>query len=308
MDGHQAISHDSVTVLVASPPSLVRYGLRSVLQNFRPGWAVSEADTLDMTIEVLGHYTPDIVLLDVGLPGVDNVNVVRLIAEHMSEARILVLADGGHRGEILHWIDSGAQGYLSKSAAGTQVVCAIDTLLSGGIFVPATLSVRPDHAPASAPRFMPQQASRVTTPYASHAAPPTATAVAASTARSVDLTDRQRAVLELVLEGYNTKMIARNLNIAVATAKVHLAAIYRMLGAHNRSEVIVKATRDYTAPRHPPVEEKKPAPAAGTVTWTVHENRAAARKPEAGPRTRRIDALLKKTIVSADALPTASAV
>ncbi|HET6605888.1 MAG TPA: response regulator transcription factor [Rhodopila sp.] len=295
MDGHQGIGQGSVTVLVASPPSLVRYGLRSVLQTLRPGWAVSESDTLEMTLDVLGHYTPDLLLLDVRLPGVNGVNAIRLLAEHMTSPRILVLADGGHRSEILHWLDGGAHGYLTKSAAGSQVVCAIETVLLGGIFAPATLSARPDAGVISAPTQ--STATPIAAPLSS---PP-------GSARGVDLTERQRAVLELVLQGYNTKMIARQLNIAVATAKVHLAAIYRLVGARNRSEVIVKTTRDYALPQRSMVrEESQTVSIPRQITWTVHEGRDQLRKTESQPKTRRVDEDSRKTVVSAGGRPIVS--
>jgi DNA-binding NarL/FixJ family response regulator len=268
---------------------LVRYGLRSVLQSLRPGWAVSESDTLETTLEVLEHYTPDLLLLDVNLPGVHGTAALRAIAEHMTTPRILVLADGGSRHEILHWIDGGAQGYLTKSAAGTQVVCAIETVLFGGIFAPASLSARPE-GPAAPPAVEPRRAP----PMSSPAVP------AANPSRGVDLTERQRAVLELVMQGHNTKMIARELNIAVATAKVHLAAIYRMVGARNRSEVIVKTSRDYHLPqRATGSDDVRTSVAPRQITWTVHEGREAGRRTEAPSRTRRSEDDVNKTVVSA---------
>jgi len=288
MDGQQGIGQGSVTVLVASPPSLVRYGLRSVLQTLRPGWAVSESDTLDTTLEVLEHYTPDLLLLDVNLPGAHGTAALRAIAERMTVPRILVLADGGSRHEILHWIDGGAQGYLTKSAAGTQVVCAIETVLFGGIFAPATLSARADGPGAGIERRVPM----------STAAAPVAP-MSSGVSRGTELTERQRAVLELVMQGHNTKMIARELNIAVATAKVHLAAIYRMIGARNRSEVIVKTSRDYRSSHHSAGPDDIRANAGPRqITWTVHEGREAGRKTEAPSKTRRADEDVKKTIVS----------
>lgn len=299
MDGQQSIGQGSVTVLVASPPSLVRYGLRSVLQSLRPGWAVSESDTLDTTLEVLEHYTPDLLLLDVNLPGVHGTTALRAIAERMTTPRIVVLADGGTRHEILHWVDGGAQGYLTKSAAGTQVVCAIETVLFGGIFVPATLSARSE-GPMS---------GLAAVPGAERRAPMTTSAPMPSSApRGADLTERQRAVLELVMQGHNTKMIARELNIAVATAKVHLAAIYRMVGARNRSEVIVKTSRDYHLPhRATGLDDAKSFAAPRQITWTVHEGREAGRKTEASPKTRHAYDGVKKTVVSATTRSTVSA-
>jgi DNA-binding NarL/FixJ family response regulator len=292
MDGQQGIGQGSVTVLVASPPSLVRYGLHSVLRTLRPDWAISESDTLDTTLQVLQHYTPDLLLLDMNLPGVHGTAALRAIAEHMTVPRILVLADGGSRHEILHWIDGGAQGYLTKSAAGTQVVCALETVLFGGIFAPATLSARVA-GPVAAPSVERRGAGTA-------AAAPMSTPVSSAESRSAELTERQRSVLELVMQGHNTKMIARELNIAVATAKVHLAAIYRMVGARNRSEVIIKTNWDHHTPRRSAGLDGTTAGVAPRhITWTVHEGRDAGRKTETASRTQRIDEDPKKTVVSA---------
>jgi len=243
MDGLQSGIRDSVTIVVASQPSLIRYGLRSVLNSLRPAWAVSEADTLDMAIEILGQDTNALILLDVTLPGAGTADAVQRMCERLAHPRILVLADDGERDEILHWIDSGARGYLTKSCADTQVICAIETVLFGGIFAPATLSASFDKNPPARHDALRQQPDSA--PGARQDPMASPADVAASAARSVDLTERQRAVLELVLQGYNTKMIARQLGIAVATAKVHLAAIYRLMGARDRSEAIVKANRHY---------------------------------------------------------------
>lgn len=289
MDGHQSLGQGSVTLLVASPPSLVRYGLRSVLQNLRPGWPVSESDTLEATLDMLAHFTPDLLLLDVALPGVNGVNALRLIAEHMEAPRILVLADGGSRTDILHWIDAGAQGYVTKSSAGTQVVCAIETVLFGGIFAPASLNSRPEGTAVRSDLERPSSYPSL------------------SGARNMDLTERQRAVLELVLQGHNTKMIARQLNIAVATAKVHLAAIYRLVGARNRSEVIVKTAREFAAPeRLMERREVRPASAPRQITWTVHEGRDPVRKPEPQVKAVRREDEFKKPAVVMTARPSVS--
>jgi DNA-binding NarL/FixJ family response regulator len=258
---------------------------------------VSESDTLETTLDILDHDTPDLLLLDVSLPGVNGVNAMRLIAEHMVTPRIVVLADGGQRSDILYWIDAGAQGYLTKSAAGTQVVCAIETVLFGGIFAPASLSARPEIG-ATVSAGM------------SSATPPVSAATtpgAGSRTRDIDLTERQRAVLELVLEGYNTKMIARHLNIAVATAKVHLAAIYRLVGARNRSEVIVKTTREYgLSHRSVRREIAKPVSTQRQITWTVHEGRDQSGKSGAPLKTRHSGDETKNTVVSASGRPIVS--
>jgi DNA-binding NarL/FixJ family response regulator len=137
----------------------------------------------------------------------------------------VVLADEDDRTTILECLTAGAQGYILKSATTTQFLRAIDTILCGGVFAPASLTNPPFHAPA----------------------PPVQADVGGSE-MLMHLTDRQRAVFALLAEGCATKEIARRLNLAIGTVKVHLAAIYRTLGARSRLEAVAKAAGGFTMP------------------------------------------------------------
>ena len=111
-----------------------------------------------------------------------------------------------------------------KSTNPDQFIRALETILTGGLYAPASLSGMPIHPPMTAWRSELQSS-----PVLSH------------------LTERQRHVFELLAEGCATKTIARRLDLAVGTVKVHLAAIYRTLGASSRLEALAKAHRAYVA-------------------------------------------------------------
>ena len=123
----------------------------------------------------------------------------------------MVLSDVDDRETVLACLSAGAQGYILKTATCAQILRAIDTVLEGGIHAPASLRV----APVPARRLH------------------TGIGVAIK-----QLTDRQRDVFRLLQEGCNTKTIARRLDLAIGTVKVHLAAIYRVLGASGRLEAL----------------------------------------------------------------------
>ena len=109
-------------------------------------------------------------------------------------------------------------GYVLKSTTLSQLLRALETVLSGGVFAPAALAGVPPSPPP--PVHVPQAE---TNPLLAH------------------LTERQIEVFQLLSEGCATKTIARRLGLAVGTVKVHLAAIYRVLGAHSRIEALAKA-------------------------------------------------------------------
>ena len=217
-DDYEVMEQESATieVLIGGQPTLFRQGLTSLLREQQPGWRLIDADSFDALIDRLRNRTPALVLLDAQLPGMNGLAGLRKLCELAPQPRILVLADSDDRTAILECISAGARGYLAKSADPAQVLCALNTILADCVFAPASLT-----------GALPQPITMRSQP---DIHPPLAT-----------LTDRQREVFELLAQGHATKSIARHLDLAVGTVKVHLAAIYRSLDAHSRTEAMAKA-------------------------------------------------------------------
>ena len=208
-------------VLVAERRALFRHGLIGILRDAWPDWSFDQAGNLDETMERVQASAPDLLLLDLDLPGLQGPDGIGQLLERTPAFRVMVLAETDDRGTILQCLSAGVQGYVLKSVSPLQFLRALETVLAGGVFAPASLSGKPV---ASVPRPTPQsQFARELDPVLAQ------------------LTDRQRDVFRLLAEGCATKTIARRLNLAVGTVKVHLAAIYRALGAHSRLEALAKA-------------------------------------------------------------------
>lgn len=216
-----------VGALIADRATFFRRGLTGLLQESRPGWRLTEAGTFDEVLAQLHAGAPELVLLDLQLPGLDGIDGLRRLRALCPAQSIMVLADSDDRGTILDCLAAGAQGYVLKSANPMQFLRALDTVLSGGVFAPASLTGVPLRAPVAAAAPSPELNMQ----------PLLAT-----------LTDRQRDVFRLLAEGCATKTIARRLDLAVGTVKVHLAAIYRLLGAHSRMEAMAKACGGFPIP------------------------------------------------------------
>jgi DNA-binding NarL/FixJ family response regulator len=208
-----------IGALVADRLLFFRRGMTALLQESRPGWQLSDTGTFEDVLTHLHNGDIELVLVDLELPGLGGAEGVRRLRALCAEQRIVVLADDDDRGTILECLAAGAHGYVLKSATPSQLLRALDTVLSGGVFAPASLTGTPIRAQPAAP------------------AVPTNLQPLLAT-----LTDRQRDVFRLLAEGCATKTIARRLNLAVGTVKVHLAAIYRVLGAHSRMEAMAKAS------------------------------------------------------------------
>ena len=213
-------------VLVAERQALFRHGLIGILRDAWPDWSFDQAGSFDEASQRMAAGAPALLLLDLDLPGLQGPDGIGRLLDANPASLVMVLADTDDRGTILRCLGAGAQGYVLKSASPLQFLRALETVLAGGVFAPASLSGKPVTAP---PRPAPQvQIARELDPLLAQ------------------LTDRQRDVFRLLAEGCATKTIARRLDLAVGTVKVHLAAIYRALGAHSRLEALAKARNGVT--------------------------------------------------------------
>jgi DNA-binding NarL/FixJ family response regulator len=205
--------------LIVEPHALMRRALVALLREARPDWYSEEAEGLEELRLRLGESTPTLVLIDLRLCGVEGLRQLRAT---FPLTAFVVLSDQDDRPTILACLEAGAQGYILKSSHPDLFIRALETILTGGMYAPASLSAMPIHPPVPA---RPQPLAQ--NPLLAH------------------LTERQRHVFDLLAEGCATKTIARRLDLAVGTVKIHLAAIYRTLGASSRLEALAKAHRAY---------------------------------------------------------------
>jgi DNA-binding NarL/FixJ family response regulator len=214
-------SHDECEthVLIADRHAMFRFGLIRLLRDERPGWTCEEADSVDQ-LEARVERA-NLVLLDLSLPGLGGVRGLARLCEPSPRHNFVAVADNDDRVAILECLAAGAQGYMLKSASASQFIRGLEAILDGGIYAPASATVGSIHPPV---RQAPKDED----------AP-----------QLKQLTGRQQDVFRLLAEGCATKTIARRLDLGVGTVKVHLAAIYRALGAHSRLEAVAKAHRAY---------------------------------------------------------------
>lgn len=196
-----------VAVVIAESRGLLRAGLAGLLASW-PHGAVLQADTLEGAVSALMPGAACVMLLDFDLLGAAGAAGLRVVRRTVPGARILVLGGRNDRDVILACLAAGAQGFVSRRAEFAALQRAIEVVRGGGTHVPDGIAERA--APGPGP-----------------VAP--------------CLTGRQQEVLRLLAEGRSTKDIARTLDLAVSTIKVHLAALYRTVGARNRVEALCRA-------------------------------------------------------------------
>jgi DNA-binding NarL/FixJ family response regulator len=203
-----------IRALIADDHELFRSGLKQLLHDALDAETVREAETLDQAIDILTQEgAGDLVLVDLHMPGMSGPEDLAALCDGFPDAKVAVVSAWDGRAEIIAALSAGVHGYIPKSLNANEIASAIRSVLDGAIFVPAALGKR-EHS----------EASRA--PLSRH--------------DDEKLTARQREVLSELLKGRASKEIARALDIAEGTVKIHLAAIYRALGVRTRAEAIAK--------------------------------------------------------------------
>ena len=208
-------------------------GIVSLLQMVRPNWRCLVLNDLAEFHLQASESPASILIVDLHLPELGGVAGLAELHATYPNHRVIGLAENDDRTSILAVLSAGARGYIPRAANPTQFLIAVETILAGGVFAPASLTGAMQPAPIIASAVTPTAV--------------TARAVAVAHDRDAlsGLTERQREVFLLLAEGCATKTIARRLNLGVGTVKVHLAAIYRSVGANGRLEAVAKAHRGY---------------------------------------------------------------
>ncbi len=206
-----------IRVLVADDHTLVRQGLVRLLDESGECEVVAEAADGMEAVEKAAELRPDVVVLDVSMPRLSGIEVVRRLREALPRTRILAVTAHDEEEYVLYMVKAGASGYLVKDSAASELLEAVRALHRGqGYFGP--------------------QAAKVLAEQYRHPDRKTEDPYGA-------LTPREREVFHLVIEGRTTKEVAAVLGISVKTADNHRARVMDKLGLHNTAELVRYAAR-----------------------------------------------------------------
>lgn len=206
----------AIRVAVADDHPVVRDGLVAMLETQSDITVVGEAGTGTDALSMVAAADPDVLLLDLEMPGLDGVGVLRRLRETGARARVIVFTVFGTDERIIAAVEAGAAGYLLKGAPRADVFAAVRAVAAGGSLL----------APVAVSAVM----RRVRGEPASGAAAPA-------------LTRRERAVLTHLARGLGNKQIAASLGITERTVKFHVSAVFAKLGAANRTDAVARAAQ-----------------------------------------------------------------
>jgi DNA-binding NarL/FixJ family response regulator len=201
-----------VRVLLADDHALVRGGIRALLNTIEGVEVVGEAGNGPDALRLVAELTPDIVLMDVTMPGLNGFEVLEQSKKQFPNIRIIILTVHDAGEYAIQALRAGAAGFLPKSAASNELQLAIEVVSRGETYVSGEVS-----------RKTLLQLSQGLT---------------GRTGPMASLTPRQREILTLIAEGLSTKDISRRLNISVKTVESHRAQLMERLDIHDVASLV----------------------------------------------------------------------
>jgi len=215
-----------IRLLVVDDHTLFRRGLTALLSQDERFTVVGEAGDSGEALRCAGSTSPDLILLDNHLPGVRGVDAIAALKEAAPQAHVLMLTVSEDEDDLAAALQAGAEGYLLKTIDSDALTESIMKVMRGESVV------------------SPEMTTKLVTAFRARAPAAAGTGAAGGTAPAPEpdsLSGREREILELITRGASNKLIARELDIAETTVKIHVQHILRKLGLTSRVQAAVYA-------------------------------------------------------------------
>ena len=209
----------SIRILLADDHNILRDGMRLLLER-QPGFAVvAEAADGHESVQQAAEHSPDVVVMDIGMPSMNGIEATRRIVEKNPSTGVVILSMHDDESYVIRSLKAGARGYLLKNSIKTELIAAIHAVAQGKSYFSPKIS-----------RMLQEDFIEVLR--------------SKSAEDTYDLlTDREREILQLVAEGKTNKEIANVLNLSLYTVDTHRTHILQKLNLHSVPELILYAVR-----------------------------------------------------------------
>lgn len=219
------LKEKSLDIVIIEDYKLTRFGLKATLNEFDGITVVGEAETAEEGLNLIEKIKPDVVLMDLGLPGMNGIEATQKLKEVSPDSKIIILTSHEREEEVIAAMGSGAHGYCLKDIDPESLVNVIISVGEGAAWVDPGVS-------KYILNLMPKpESTKILNSYE------------ISDARA-QLTERELEVLKLLVKGKSNTEIAKDLIVSVHTAKAHVCSILQKLCVDDRVQAAVKAIRE----------------------------------------------------------------
>jgi DNA-binding NarL/FixJ family response regulator len=213
-----------IKVILVDDHSLVRAGIRSLIQNISGVEVIAEANNGRDAIRLIDELIPDLVLLDIAMPELNGLEVISRISKDNTDTKVIILSMHTNEEYVVQALKAGAAGYLLKDSAPNELEIAVNAVMKGETYL----------SPAISKHVVDNYLRRISD-------------VSAEKERGPDifkqLTSRQREILQLIAEGNSTKEIANKLNVSIKTVETHRMQLMDRIGIHDVAGLVRYAIR-----------------------------------------------------------------
>jgi len=206
-----------IRVLIVDDHPIFRDGLAGLLATLPEVEIAATAGTAEEALAALTRTSPDVVLMDINLPGTSGVEATRRVSQIAPAVAVLVISMVDDDDSVFAALAAGARGYVLKGASAAEITAALRTVAAGGAVFGAGI----------ASRLLANRPVRLSGP--------------ASLSQQHDLTAREREVLDLLAEGASNRQIARSLGLSLKTVQNHVSRILDKLQAADRTQAALRA-------------------------------------------------------------------
>ena len=206
-----------IKVLLYEDNPQLREGLTMLIDGSEGFRVLSSYKNCNTVVEEVEAWKPDVVLMDIDMPGTNGIEGLKLIREKNTEVKVLMLTVFDDNKNVFEAIRSGANGYILKKTPPAKLLEYIHEAASGGAPMTASIATQ-----------VLKMFSQINTPKS----------------EDYNLTDREKQVLQLLVDGYSYKMISAEMFIAIDTVRSHIKKIYEKLHVNSKSEAVARAFRD----------------------------------------------------------------
>ena len=209
------------SILIIEDHELTRFGLKTAFESADFGGAIFEAESAEQGIDIVSKNEIDLIVMDLGLPGMDGIEATKQIKEQNKDIKIVILTSHNDEQEVLNSLKAGANAYCSKEINPKRLIQVIQSVLDGAAwFDPAISHI----VLQAATKSQDNEAQRPEKDYG--------------------LTSREAQILKLITEGYSNIEIANELFVSINTTKAHVASILQKLEVDDRLQAALKALKE----------------------------------------------------------------
>jgi len=216
---------DKINVLIVEDHALTRFGLKTALQAQENFGMIYEAENGERSIEAVIEFKPDIVIMDLGLPGINGIEATRQIKCFDEKIKVIILTSHKNKDEVWDALSAGANAYCMKDIEPDKLINVAESVHEGAAWLD------------------PAVADTILKMITGNKIPKSAEAVEEHREK-IQLTDRELDVLRLIVDGFSNQEISEKLVVSIHTAKAHVCNILQKLSVDDRTQAAIKALKD----------------------------------------------------------------